>query len=247
VELAVGAAATQRVVMDRPPVFLDGARVLAVERFVDELDDRAHVSLAADVSREDDEVDFVKQVGRDALLDDSVDERLDVGGVGRPQYPVASVQRLRERLEGGWRVYLRDDLHVGVEVVTLRHQVRHRHPAVVALVVAGGERDARFVWNPDLPGPFVDADWAVPIRDERHVRVEQCGLAGTSRSGKEDDAVGLIQQPQQRDQFRRKGVALDQVDWRHRVRGLLADGDVRAVLADSRERNGTPDGFLGVV
>jgi len=71
------------------------------------------------VPREDDEVDLPQEVGRQAPLDDPVDQRLDVARVGRPDESVARVEALGEGLEALGGVDLGDDLDVRVQVVSI--------------------------------------------------------------------------------------------------------------------------------
>jgi hypothetical protein len=95
------------------------------------------------------------------------------------------------------------------------------------------------VGQADLPEPLVDGDGAVVVIDEGHVGVHQRRLPDACRAGEEDDAAVFVQEPAECDQFRGDAVVLDEVDGRHRLGGLLPDGDVRAVLADGRQRDGT--------
>jgi hypothetical protein len=261
-KLPVRVPPRDRVVVDRRAVALDDAgaavsRVAGpasrrgrVERVVlggrERLDRLRDVPVRADLSRKHHEVDLSKEVRRQPSLDGAVDERLHVGGVGRSDDPVTGVDRLGERLEAGGRVDLGDHLDIRVEVVGVGHQRRHAHRLVRVLVVAGGQRHAGLVREPHLAGALVDGDRPVVEGNKRHVGVHQRRFSHSRRTGKEDDPVVFVQQPQQGDERRRQRPLLDQIDRRHRVRRLFPDRDVRAVRGDDRQRHRTPDGLRHV-
>lgn len=86
-----------RVPVHRRPLLLDNATVLVSVQYskrllVEEFDHLAHVPFAVDTPREDDEIEFAQQVRRESLLDDTVDQRLDVCGVCRPDEAVTRVE-----------------------------------------------------------------------------------------------------------------------------------------------------------
>jgi len=96
-EPSLGVAAGDDVPVERAPTFLDGARGQRsgveglVLRLAQEFDRLRDVAVAVDVVREDDEVDFAQEIGREPLFDDAVDERLDVLGVSGADDAVAGV------------------------------------------------------------------------------------------------------------------------------------------------------------
>ena len=57
--------------------------------------------------------------------------------------------------------------------------------------------------------------------------VHERRLADAGRPGEEDDAVAFVQHPQQGDELRRDGVALDQIDGCHGVGGVVVTQEVR--------------------